>query len=194
MNELNNTRRRSYSPTQIACRLCDNVFMSTQALINHIESHMGEEEATSRMQHRTNRLPIPSQRDICANPFQPNFALPIPPRETQQLFENRLPVMQPLAPPERHPFYGLNRMIVPRPTLPPLVSPMARNNFAVPPQFILSAEQAQRRMVEEPSGDCTKPYLNQLDHPIMKLVDVTDSNDDNNSISGLNKLDLALKL
>jgi hypothetical protein len=64
------------------------------------------------------------------------------------------------------------------------------------PQLILSGPQGQRRILvpEEPLGDCTKPYLNQLEHPIMAVVQVADRNDENSGISGLNKLDLALKL
>lgn len=178
-----------YNPTQIACRLCDHVFMSTQALINHIESHMAEEETTtaSRRQHRTNRMP--SQRDLFANSLQPSFAT---------LPENMLPLVQPLPPPERHPFLGVNRstFALPAPTLlSPQVSLMARNSFSHAPQFILSAPQGQRRSVaEEPPSDCTRPYLDQLELPIMAIVQASDRNDENNGFSGLNKLDLALKL
>ncbi|GLT71423.1 hypothetical protein SLA2020_434410 [Shorea laevis] len=91
-----------YNPTQIACRICDHVFMSTQALINHIESHMVEEEtAASIRQHRTNRLPA-SQRDLFANCLQPSFAT---------LPENGLP---PPPLPERHPFLALIGLLLRR--------------------------------------------------------------------------------
>jgi hypothetical protein len=181
-----------HSPTQIACRLCDNVFLSTQALINHIESHMAEEESTAASrsrQHRTTTTRLPSQRDLLFNCSQPNFAT---------LPENRLPLVQPSPAPERHPFLCVHRSFAPQlppPTLLPQVSPMARFSSHAP-QLILSGPQGQRRILvpEEPLGDCTKPYLNQLEHPIMAVVQVADRNDENSGISGLNKLDLALKL
>jgi hypothetical protein len=171
-----------YNPTQIACRLCDHVFLSTHALISHIESHMAEEETTTapRRQHRTNRMP--PQRDLFANSLQPSFAT---------LPENRLPR------PERHPFLGVNpsTFALPPPTLlSPQVSLMARNCFSHAPQFMLSAPQGQRRVADEPPSDCTKPYLDQLEQPIMAIVQASDRNDENNGFSGLNKLDLALKL
>ena len=177
-----------HNPTQIACRLCDHVFMSTQALINHIESHMAEEEssaASRSRQHRTTTTRLPSQRDL----LLPNFAT---------LLENRLPLVQPLPPAERHPFLCVHRSFAPLrppPTLLPQVSPMARFSSHAP-QLILSGPQEQRRVLapEEPPGDCTKPYLDQLEHPIMAVVQGADRNDENNGISGLNKLDLALKL
>lgn len=176
-----------YNSTQIACRICDHVFMSTQALINHIESHMVEEEtAASIRQHRTNRLPA-SQRDLFANCLQPSFAT---------LPENGLLLPPPL--PERHPFLGVNRTFAPPPTglLPPQVSPMARNytNFSNSPQLILSAPQGQSRVAEAPPSDCTRPYLDLLEQPIKAMVQVSGRNDENNGISGLNRLDLALKL
>lgn len=188
MHEFNNSQRHHpYMPTQIACRICNRVFVSTQALINHIESHMVNEESNSRLQHRANRI-TPSQRALCANPLRPNFALSIPPRETPQLFENRLAPVQPIAPPERHLFYGGSRFIAPQPNLLPLLPPMPMNKFALPPQMMLSAEQTQRRMVEEPPSDCTRPFIDQLDHPIVLSIEAADSNNDDD------KLDLTLKL
>ncbi|KAB8495643.1 hypothetical protein FH972_025385 [Carpinus fangiana] len=180
------------SPTQIACRLCDQVFMSTQALINHIESHMAEEESTAASrsrQHRATTTRLPSQRDLLFNCSQPNFA-------THP--ENRLPLVQrPSQPSERHPFLCVHRSFAPPPppTLLPQVSPMARFSSHAP-QLILSSPQGQRRVLapEEPLGDCTKPYLDQLEHPIMVVVQAADRNDENSGIFGLNKLDLALKL
>ncbi|KAK4538929.1 hypothetical protein RGQ29_032157 [Quercus rubra] len=171
MHEFNNSQRHHpYMPTQIACRICNRVFVSTQALINHIESHMVNEEA------------------LCPNPLRPNFALSIPPRETPQLFENRLAPVQPIALPERHHFYGGSRFIAPQPNLLPLLPPMPMNKFALPPQMMLSAEQTQRRMVEEPPSDCTRPFIDQLDHPIVLSIQAADSNNDDD------KLDLTLKL
>lgn len=178
-----------HNPTsQIACRLCDHVFLSTQALINHIESHIAEEESTAASRSRQHRATsrLPSQRDLLFNCSQPNFAT---------LPENRLPLVQPpAAAAERHPFLCVHRTFAPpTPTLLPQVYPMGRFSSHAP-QLILSGPQGQRRAAEEPPGDCTKPYLDQLEHPIMAIVQVADRNDENNGISGLNKLDLALKL
>ncbi|KAG2727875.1 hypothetical protein I3843_01G175000 [Carya illinoinensis] len=210
-NGLNRGRQvlRPLNRTQIACRFCDLVFMNTQAFIRHVESHMLEEESSSRRrQHRRNRMP--SQRPIFNSFVTANyFCLPTPPRGTTvPLFLDRLrtPVQLPSAVlPERHHFLGVNRIVAPRPRpAPPLQisPPMARRHDSS--QLTSSqltpaaAPQAQTRALEpiqetRPT-DSTQPYLNQLEHPITAIVEVVDSNNDNSTISGLNKLDLALKL
>lgn len=192
MHGLNPGGQRPYSPTRIACRLCDHVFLSTQALINHIESHMREEES-ARRQHRTSGLP--STRDpFVMNSFLPvNYiALPAPTGVTLPILENRLPPAGPVASSERHVLLGVDRIVASRPTLPPQSPPMARNNFSLAPRSIVPASP---RQAEQPPKDCTKPYLNQLDHPIMAVVDITGSSDDHNTKSSLDiNLDLALKL
>lgn len=207
---------RPLNRTQIACRFCDLVFMNTQAFILHVESHMVEDESSSRRrQHRRNHMP--SQRAaILANSFLTGnyISMPTPPRGTVPLFVNRLrtlnrplrppPVQLPSsAPPERHPFLGVNPIVAPQARRPaPLlqVSTMARqHDFSFTPSGLTPAAalQAQRRALtpeETPNTDRTQPYLKQLEHPITAIVEVVDSKDDNCTISGLNKLDLALKL
>lgn len=53
MHELSSSPKRPFAFPQIACRICDQVFFSTQALINHIETHIVENESVfaSRRQH-----------------------------------------------------------------------------------------------------------------------------------------------
>lgn len=207
-----------YNPTQnIVCQFCGHVFVSTQALINHIESHMVEEEvsAASRRamrQHVITNL-LPSQTDhenLLVNSIMPNYFatnFPTPSRGTRPLFIDRLgpqPLVQPSAPPARPERYNNNRVVVARPFQPPLqVSPMARNidSFApirfVPPAATAALQAQTTNAAEEGwrNQSTTRPYLNQLDHPIRAMVEVVEiEEDDNDTVSGLNELDLALKL
>ncbi|KAG6727003.1 hypothetical protein I3843_02G096000 [Carya illinoinensis] len=210
-------RQRPYNPTQnIACRLCNHVFVSTRALINHIESHMVEADSAASRTRRalqqiiTNRLP--SQRDnLIVNSFMPNYfatCFPTPSRGTRPFFVNRLrprpPPVQPSAPRAQERYMITNRIVAARPFRPPLlVSPMARNidGFSLAPvRFVpaaaaAAAPQAQTTTNAEEEPPTTRPFLNQLDHPIMAMVEVIEiEDDDNNEISGSNELDLDLKL
>ncbi|KAJ0034208.1 hypothetical protein Pint_25087 [Pistacia integerrima] len=142
MHELNHARKRPFASTQIACRICDQVFLSTQSLINHIETHIGENGSvvSSRRQHELMNNHI----------FQQNyFAM------RQQ---------------ERNPFlHGAPAAtrLVPQVPVPPSRLSLSLGVFGphLPPNYIsrqVQAEMQRRMAAAEPARDFTKPFLDQL--------------------------------
>lgn len=200
LNPSQQQQLSSHGRMQIACRLCDRVFLSTESLINHIESHMAEDEAASKTRQLQQTNFVSSQRDMFAtNPFQPAaFPSPTPPaRSTSQKTRLFFPMQFPAVPlDQRNHLPGVSQTvsqpppIIPPPTPPPVSPSMIRNNVSLgtPVMTFGQMAAAQRRVVgeESTSTDCTKPLLSLLEHPIPKVDGVANG-------SYIN-LDLALKL
>ncbi|GLU08189.1 hypothetical protein SLE2022_251130 [Rubroshorea leprosula] len=185
-------------PNQIACRICNQVFTSTQGLITHIESHMIQDEtiaAARRQQLDPSRL-FSSHRDLFSNPYNniPSFS--------PQQFDNfgrhyhhvQLPMQYPSYPP-----------LLPQDPNPLSILPSSqlslynRNNhhFSLPqPQFLpavapyagYQGRQQRTTMQHSPSNDHTKPFLVQLEN--MREPEYDKGRSDFDAVS----LDLTLKL
>ncbi|GAU41489.1 hypothetical protein TSUD_13710 [Trifolium subterraneum] len=89
----------------VACRLCNRVFISGQALITHIESHMEHEEAAIRRLYPQAQFP--------SHYFRPGFHVPI---DTQYINGGRIFHPQP----RRNQFCNVGSMQM---QLPPHVLP-----------------------------------------------------------------------
>ncbi|GAV65427.1 hypothetical protein CFOL_v3_08942 [Cephalotus follicularis] len=192
MPGLNHAYRRPYNPTHIACRICDQVFTSTHGLINHIESHMIDDETLSR---RHNEINLMSSQPL-TNPFQSNFSLLAPQPPIQNVYN--FPGVQ-----ERNPFLGSTPQIVapPRSTQPPpppspqpqqsQLSLLGRNNFTFRPQPVPSSSRVVQD--HQPPNDCTKPLLDQLERTMPNIVESL-RRDKNSHGKSHEMLDLSLKL
>lgn len=204
----------SYGKTQIACRVCDSVFLSTKALIDHLDSHIVDDEAaTARIrQHLRISHLMSSQR---SNPFtnpriQPNpetTALPFqssPQIQHQQPFFNHNQQFyspdqaQPVPYKQRDPFKAVpppysnpNRNSYPNPHAYSSLGRNLNTGFGAP-YMVPSSQQTTLHMAAmEYHGDCTRPFLSQLEYPILP-VNRFDRHSNCNGNS--NELDLDLKL
>ncbi|KAJ9182297.1 hypothetical protein P3X46_006305 [Hevea brasiliensis] len=159
--------------------------MSSQALIDHIESHMANEDSSSRGQPNL----IPCQR----NPFtNPSSQASLPPTLPFTPNSYNLPCNFQ----ERNPIFNATPPLIlsHRPTSQPQISLLgARNNYTIGSQQVPFPYQWQREvmMMEEPPSDRTRPFLQQLEKPYK--IELKGINDDRN-ISELDILDLTLKL
>ncbi|KAB2599847.1 hypothetical protein D8674_010118 [Pyrus ussuriensis x Pyrus communis] len=184
---------RATDLTQIACKLCDRVFMSTQALIAHIESHLADDDLSTTV--RLRQLNLPNSTD----PFISSNALLRP--STNPFHQRRL-------------FHGANNQIcfVPSPAPPP--PPQTHYHFPHPqqpqiPHYLLprnpnvnSGAAGSHHMMmpygnqmahvvrEENHSDSTRPFLSQLERPIPSINFGLDASGNPN----FDNLDLALKL
>lgn len=143
-------RERAHnSGKNIACRLCNRVFMNTQTLITHIESHIVEEEMMN-LRRQNQQLQI-NQSNARRNLFVP---VPFRPGGLPLLSRENLP--QPVLP--EYNFLG--------------------NNFSRQPNTVaqacsLLAKSGEKRQREEEimeAKDFTRPFLSQLDSLFPKVV------------------------
>ncbi|KAJ1391821.1 Zinc finger C2H2-type [Sesbania bispinosa] len=157
---------------QSACRLCNQAFINTQALITHIESHMEHEKAAIRRLYNSPQ-DINSHKQVVFDHFPSSFQFP---KETQNITEGRFfqSSPQPLTMPQ------------------PGINPFFRNEVAgitelSTPQFY------QRKLAEESPKHATKAYIMQLEKPIKKIdsIDLVNIDDDNSKVQ---TLDFALNL
>lgn len=134
----------------IACRLCSKVFTSTRSLVNHIESHIIQEDSFSTTRGGWGVPPI--RRDSIPNPH--------------------LSAFPPLT--SRAPIHG---GFLPSASLGRNLSSVNGSHVVVPqsnpPQCILlpinSGNHAVSARDESPSG-VTRPYILQLEHPISAMI------------------------
>ncbi|KAJ4722737.1 hypothetical protein OWV82_006185 [Melia azedarach] len=205
MNDLNNhERKRPFAATQsqIACRICDQVFLSTQDLINHIETHMvGDETAAASRRQQRDQLP-------CANPntlSQSNF----PPQPLMQPAIPNVFMSQPLSE-RRSPvaFHNPNLRGVIWDMFPCLpVQPISSSGIGLqglcpqrPVHFTGSGGQLlvpQRPVLEArtSSNDFTKPLIDQLQKGLPDVVQPVEEQDYNMVYNAeMHGLDLTLKL
>ncbi|CAK8570691.1 unnamed protein product [Lathyrus sativus] len=155
----------------VACRLCNRVFISTQALVTHIESHMKNEEAAIRRLYSIEHI-IP-QRRFPSHCFPLGFHVPL--MDTQNMNEGRTFQPQP--------------MMIPQPRKKQFLSVGSMQMQFSPRVYQL------KHLEEESSNDGTKAYIMQLEKPIKKIdfIDLV-NNDDDDDNSDVHALDLALKL
>uniref|UniRef100_A0A0A0LNN3 C2H2-type domain-containing protein n=1 Tax=Cucumis sativus TaxID=3659 RepID=A0A0A0LNN3_CUCSA len=137
----------------VACRICDAVFSSSQALINHIGAHVSDEGATSR------RPVQDQQRRFPAGP-----AFLTAPRATAVFLPNRY------SSPNGIGFEGAESVWGNQ------ISPFGRSVFRegvaapYPPPGLMGQYFTNLIAMEEGGGgDCTKPYINQLEKCLPKV-------------------------
>lgn len=188
--------------TQIACRICDRVFLSTQALINHIETHMVHDETAAAA--ATGRARSHHHQNDQLN------SIMLPPR--------RNPLLQQPANPNN---FQNNNLLIPRPSMseerydPSLFQNDLRNYFPIPPgkftrltmRYMHGPQLPRNGNFGQESGhqipqqlpsssttdhDFTKPLLDQLQR--QQIVDVKRDDEGNNRVYESERLDLNLKL
>lgn len=170
------------NPDQVGCRLCNQVFMGTQALIAHIESHIAHEEIAIRSLNSPNH--INSQKGQVSHRFPPTLPMPMPLQETINFANSKIfqspPQPTRMPQPRRNPFFSVAHVGSSQPI----------RQMLFPPQ--LPIPQAQWKPEEYPN-DGTKAYIKQLEKPIKKIdfIDLVGMDDDNSDVQTLN---LALKL
>ncbi|KAJ1422415.1 Zinc finger C2H2-type [Sesbania bispinosa] len=178
---------------QTACRLCNQGFINTQALITHIESHIEHEEAAIRRLYNS-ALDINSHKQVVSHHFPSSSQVP---KETQNIteciFSQSSPQPLTMPQPKRNPFFSPSQICSSQPVrqmqLLPQVLSSAGNEVAgiaelSTPQFY------QRKLAEESPKHATKAYIMQLEKPIKK-TDLVNIDDDKSEVQ---TLDLALKL
>lgn len=202
MRQGSNNMHDQKDSTQIACRICDQVFLSTQALINHIETHMVHDETaaaaatgTVRSYHhqndQLNSIMLPPRTNpllrLPANPtnFQ-NNNLPIPrpsiseARYDPSLFQNDLKNYFPI-PPAKFTRLTMRRMHGPQ---------LPRNgHFGQEPGHQIQQQLSSSSTTDH---DFTKPLLDQLQK--QQIVDVERDDEGSNRVYESERLDLNLKL
>ncbi|KAF7837453.1 putative transcription factor C2H2 family [Senna tora] len=207
---------RNNNTTQIACRLCNQVFTNRDALIAHIDSHLTCEDMTLKGFHHFQALQqqnASSRTDHTfgnLQPIIPNFPR-VSPSHLQEITRN-------VSADTRSYWTPSNLPAVAPPSQPPVVPPprrsldilsaIGRGSASIQPPslgfspnnngLMLATQQFQGRsqQVEEMStiaSDGTKPFLKILDKPIKKiefidLVNIDDGESDSQA------LDLTLKL
>ncbi|KAJ6351393.1 hypothetical protein OIU78_007332 [Salix suchowensis] len=179
-------------PSQIACRLCDHVFASVQALIDHTESHMIENVEAARWK---NGLSFSSSRaDPTANPF--SFGPSTPTRLTQTGFlgHNRFNF---LSLTERNLAFSPSSTPQNIASAQPVSAPQSQLSLlartskytAGSQQIPLTLPTVQPRGIEEPHDiDRTRPFLQQLERPF------SSGGSHGKNRSNAETLDLTLKL
>ncbi|KAF9677735.1 hypothetical protein SADUNF_Sadunf08G0138300 [Salix dunnii] len=183
--------KRPLLPSQIACRICDHVFTSVQALIDHTESHMIEDVEPARWK---NGLKFSSRADPIANPF--SFGPPTPTRlpPTGFLGHNRFNF---LSLTERNLAFSPSSTpqniasAQPVSTQQSQLSLLARNRkYTAGSQHVpFTLPTVQPKVIEEPHDIArTRPFLQQLERPFSPGV----NHGKNRSYA--ETLDLTLKL
>lgn len=156
-------------PRQVACRLCNRIFLDGRALVHHLQSHMAEDGSISARQPEMKFRSHQRYGNDSSNQIQSNFLLPAPVQEFRPSIRNLYSPAQNPAIPARH-----------------YVSGAAR--FDVRPPRTPSVPAAMDIMIEQVGIDFIKPYIDQLDKPILDTVELVAIDDDEK------KLELTLKL
>lgn len=191
---IDNHARRCPFPAiqqqQIACRICNKVFLSTHSLINHIETHMVNNETPAA--RGQNEL----INQFVTNPnFYNNFTLqnPLPPTQSP-IHSGR--IAQEII---RNPFLFPNPQSLRNNQRPWPVTPtnLPGKNLVFGPQllprsvFRHQAVQIQQQLSSTSSDYFTKPLIDQLQRKIPAIERYVDGN---NRVLGSEMLDLTLKL
>ncbi|KAK2453883.1 hypothetical protein P8452_01399 [Trifolium repens] len=98
-NGFSNMRQDSLN--SVACRFCNRVFISSQALVTHIKTHMEHEKAAIRRLYPTKD--INPQAQFPSHNFRPSFHVPI---DTQNINGDRIFHPQP----RRNQFFNVGSM------------------------------------------------------------------------------------
>ncbi|KAJ6689242.1 hypothetical protein OIU85_005624 [Salix viminalis] len=180
-------------PSQIACRLCDHVFASVQALIDHTESHMIENVEAARWKNGPSFSS--SRADLTPNPLI-SFGPSTPTRLTQTGFlgHNRFNF---LSLTERNLAFSPSSTPQNIASAQPVSTPQSQlsllartsKNPAGSQQVPLTLPTVQPGVVEEPHDiDRTRPFLQQLERPF------SSGGSHGKKRSNAETLDLTLKL
>ena len=167
---------------QIACRVCDRIFMSSRALVNHLESHMAEDGSISTTQ-QINFIPHQREGYVSVNQFQSNLSFQTLLQETRLSIRNSNSLVQNPAGTGKNPIISATQFDVSS-----LQLQFARSNHSFRPQLLPSLKQASQRVIEQHLSEFTKPYIDLLDKPIPEIVELVESDDVGK------KVDLTLKL
>ena len=160
------------SPPQIACRLCNQMFMGNRALVYHLESHMTEDGNISTRQQEIKFISHHRERnDSSTHQLQSNFAI-------RPSIQNCYSPVQNPAPAGHH--VPTVRFDVPSPQL---------QSSRIRPQPTPSVQPAKQRMIEQVRSDFIKSYIDQLDKPIQETVELIALDYDDEK-----KLELTLRL
>ncbi|TXG72339.1 hypothetical protein EZV62_000918 [Acer yangbiense] len=184
--KLSQGRKRPYPTPQIACRFCDQVFMSPQALIHHIDSHIIEDVVVAGRQHEMNLML--SQRDhhllINPSPYQPNFPMATTPlRQPIQGFFHH-----------PHPLHAGNPNFLDSTTSP--LSQVVKSGHLIPPLFWVKKFSQQR---PEPPADRNPPLFapkppTYVPEPVRPQVGRDNEDHNNKTSDDTETLDLTLRL
>lgn len=196
------THNNNNTGQQIACRFCSRSFISTQALITHIDSHMENEEVAIRRLYSSQHINSQRQFAPTSHCFPPGFPVPIDPQnmitdhQHGRVFQLAPPPQQPMR---RNPFFSAGQVgssqqpVRQMQPVPPHVNlPSGTGLLAQFPTPQVHHHQYWKPE-EESSNDGTKAYILQLEKPIKKIdfIDLVNIDDDNSDVP---TLDLALKL
>ena len=136
-------QRPSPQSPQIACRVCDRIFMSSRALIDHLAYHMAEDESISTRQQEINLIAHQRECYVSVNQFQSNLCLLTSLQETQPSIQNSYSLVQnPTGTVGNH--ISTTQFDVLSPQLQ-----LARRNYSFRPQLMPSVQQAQQRVVDQ---------------------------------------------
>ncbi|KHN10070.1 hypothetical protein D0Y65_025597 [Glycine soja] len=153
------------------CRLCNQVFTDTQALLTHVESHMAQEEDSLR---RLNSSPpdVNSQMQLGSQQFPPQPAMGDGRNFQAQSQPMRMP--QPIS---KNPIFNSSQI--------GSSSTPIRQMQVSPQAFPFSGSI---------NGDGSKPYISKLEKPIKKIdfIDLVNMDGDDNL--EVEAMDLDLKL
>ncbi|CAL0303216.1 unnamed protein product [Lupinus luteus] len=179
--------------------LCKQVFMTTQALIAHIESHMKNEEVKIRSLYSPNY--INSQRQQVSPFFPPTFPMTRQLQETRNFSDNSNSFQ---ASPQssathllrRNSFFCTSQVGALTPNremkLSPSVLSCAGNN-AIDLANLSFPQTRKRKLADVSPVDGTREFIAQLEKPLKKIefIDLVNMDDENSDVKSLN---LALKL
>ncbi|KAL1367995.1 hypothetical protein AAHE18_02G088500 [Arachis hypogaea] len=168
-------------PNQISCILCNQTFMSTRALMTHIESHIAHEKVVLQNLITSPNYNVNSQIGQSFQRFHPNIPMPMPKQETIN-FANDSKFNQ--TPQKISSLFGVGQ-------IGSSSSSHSIRQIMFPPQP--PNQQLFQWKPQENPNDGTKAYIKILEKPIKKIdfVDLVAMDDDNLDVL---KLNLGLKL
>ncbi|CAJ1967060.1 unnamed protein product [Sphenostylis stenocarpa] len=156
------------------CKLCSQVFTTTQALLNHLESHMAQEEVAIRRLYSSSQH-VNSQKQLGSSQFPPQLTV-----GDGRIFQPQPQpgIMQMPQPFIRNPFFNVSQIGS---------SSLPARKMQVPPPKVFPCDVST-------NDDGSKAYILKLEKPIKKIdfIDLVNVDDDNNS--NVEEVDLDLKL
>ncbi|KAK2643675.1 hypothetical protein Ddye_018870 [Dipteronia dyeriana] len=174
------SRKRPYPTPQIACRFCDQVFMSPQALIHHIDTHIIEDVVMAGRQHEMNLMMSQRDHHLLTNPsrYQPNFPMAT------------TPLCQPIEGFFHHPHPNFPHST----STPP--SQVVKSGRLIPPLFWVknfSQQRPEPPTDRNPSFFSPKPPTN-VPEPVRPQVGRDNESHSNMTSDDIETVDLTLRL
>ncbi|KAG4917178.1 hypothetical protein JHK87_054735 [Glycine soja] len=163
------------NPDPKGCKLCNQVFTNTQALLTHVESHMAQEKDVVRRLNSSPPQHVNSQIQLGSHQFPPP-----PTMDDIRIFQSQSQLMGMPQPISRNPFFNSNQIGSSSSSSMPI-----RKMQVLPHAF---------PYVGNINGDGFKAFISNLEKPIKKIdfIDLINVDDDNNS--DVEVMDLDLKL